>query len=209
MNKLEKRKILSFLIKNIDQFSFSEIKRAKIFEKNKTYRYSQDKEISEIIIAYFFEQNIENLLSQSVKIKEIKSITLKIKNLLEYQLQHDFEKKQFLKKVFLFLITEKKFSQMLDYFFKASSMMWKIAGDTSDDINYYTKRIILSSVYSKIFIKMMSCSSYDQKDIIEDIDNSLDKVKKFNDFKSKLNLSNILTGLKNFDFTSKKTGRGF
>jgi ubiquinone biosynthesis protein COQ9 len=209
MNKLEKRKILSFLIKNIDQFSFSEIKRAKIFEKNKTYRYSQDKEISEIIIAYFFEQNIENLLSQSVKIKEIKSITLKIKNLLEYQLQHDFEKKQFLKKVFLFLITEKKFSQMLDYFFKASSMMWKIAGDTSDDINYYTKRIILSSVYSKIFIKMISCSSYDQKDIIEDIDNSLDKVRKFNDFKSKLNLSNILTGLKNFDFTSKKTGRGF
>lgn len=209
MNKLEKRKILNFLLKNTDQFSFSEIKRAKIFEKNKTYRYSQDKEISEIIIAYFFEQNIENLRSQSVKIKEIKSITLKIKNLLEYQLQHDFEKKQFLKKVFLFLITEKKFSQMLDYFFKASSMMWKIAGDTSDDINYYTKRIILSSVYSKIFIKMMSCSAYDQKDIIKDIDNSLDKVRKFNDFKSKLNLSNILAGLKNFDFTSKKTGRGF
>jgi ubiquinone biosynthesis protein COQ9 len=209
MNKLEKRKILNFLLKNTDQFSFSEVKRAKIFEKNKTYRYSQDKEISEIIIAYFFEQNIENLRSQSVKIKEIKSITLKIKNLLEYQLQHDFEKKQFLKKVFLFLITEKKFSQMLDYFFKASSMMWKIAGDTSDDINYYTKRIILSSVYSKIFIKMMSCSAYDQKDIIKDIDNSLDKVRKFNDFKSKLNLSNILAGLKNFDFTSKKTGRGF
>ncbi len=209
MNKLEKKKILNFLLKNIDQFSFSEIKRAKIFEKNKTYRYSQDKEISEIIIAYFFEQNIENLRSQSVKIKEIKSITLKIKNLLEYQLQHDFEKKQFLKKVFLFLITEKKFSQMLDYFFKASSMMWKIAGDTSDDINYYTKRIILSSVYSKIFIKMMSCSSYNQKDIIKDIDNSLDKVRKFNDFKSKLNLSNIFAGLKNFDFTSKKTGRGF
>ena len=209
MNKLEKRKILNFLLKNTDQFSFSEIKRAKIFEKNKTYRYSQDKEISETIIAYFFEQNIENLHSQSVKIKEIKSITLKIKNLLKYQLQHDFEKKQFLKKAFLFLITEKKFSQMLDYFFKASSMMWKIAGDTSGDINYYTKRIILSSVYSKIFIKMMSCSAYDQKDIIKDIDNSLDKVRKFNDFKSKLNLSNILAGLKNFDFTSKKTGRGF
>ena len=87
--------------------------------------------------------------------------------------------------------------------------MWKIAGDTSDDINYYTKRIILSSVYSKIFLKIMSCSSYDQKEIIKDIDNSLDKVRKFNDFKSKLNLSNILAGLKNFDFTSKKTGRGF
>ena len=43
MNKLEKRKILNFLLKNTDQFSFSEIKRAKIFEKNKTYRYSQDK----------------------------------------------------------------------------------------------------------------------------------------------------------------------
>jgi ubiquinone biosynthesis protein COQ9 len=209
MHKLEKKKILNFLLKNIDQFSFSEIKRAKIFEKNKTYRYSQDKEISEIIIAYFFEQNIENLRSQSVKFKEIKSITLKIKNLLEYQLQHDFEKKQFLKKVFLFLITEKKFSQMLDYFFKTSSMMWKIAGDTSDDINYYTKRIILSSVYSKIFIKMMSCSAYDQKEIIKDIDNSLEKVRKFNDFKSKLNLSNIFAGLKNFDFTSKKAGRGF
>lgn len=209
MNKLEKKKILNFLLKNTEQFSFSEIRQTKIFKKNKTFRYSQDKEISEIIISYFFEQNIENLLSQSVGIKEIKSITLKIKNLLEYQLQHDFEKKQFLKKVFLFLITEKKFSQMLDYFFKTSSTMWNIAGDTSDDINYYTKRIILSSVYSKIFIKIISCSGYDKKDIIKDIDNSLDKVRKFNNLKSKLNLSNILSGLKNFDFTSKKTGRGF
>lgn len=209
MNKFEKKKILNFLLKNTEQFSFSEIRQTKIFKKNKTFRYSQDKEISEIIISYFFEQNIENLLSQSVGIKEIKSITLKIKNLLEYQLQHDFEKKQFLKKVFLFLITEKKFSQMLDYFFKTSSTMWNIAGDTSDDINYYTKRIILSSVYSKIFIKIISCSGYDKKDIIKDIDNSLDKVRKFNNLKSKLNLSNILSGLKNFDFTSKKTGRGF
>lgn len=209
MNKFEKKKILNFLLKNTEQFSFSEIRQTKIFKKNKTFRYSQDKEISEIIISYFFEQNIENLLSQSVGIKEIKSITLKIKNLLEYQLQHDFEKKQFLKKVFLFLITEKKFSQMLDYFFKTSSTMWNIAGDTSDDINYYTKRIILSSVYSKIFIKIISCSGYDKKDIIKDIDNSLDKVRKFNNLKSKLNLSNILSGLKNFDFTLKKTGRGF
>lgn len=209
MNKLEKKKILNFLLKNTEQFSFSKIKQTKIFKKNKTFRYSQDKEISESIISYFFEQNIENLLSQSVGIKEIKSITLKIKNLLEYQLQNDFEKKQFLKKVFLFLITEKKFSQILDYFFKTSSTMWNIAGDTSDDINYYTKRIILSSVYSKIFIKIISCSGYDKKDIIKDIDNSLDKVRKFNNLKSKLNLSNILSGLKNFDFASKKTGRGF
>lgn len=209
MNKLEKKKILNFLLKNSEQFSFSEIKQAEIFKKNKTFRYLEDKEISVSIISYFFEENLENLLSQKDKIKAIKSITLKIKTLLQYQLQNDFEKKQFLKKVFLFLTTEKKFSQMLDYFFKASSMMWDIAGDTSDDINYYTKRIILSSVYSKIFIKIMSCSGYDKKDIVKDIDNSLDKVRKFNDLKSKFNLSNILSGLKNFDFISKEKGRGF
>ena len=51
--------------------------------------------------------------------------------------------------------------------------MWSLAGDTATDINYYSKRLILSSIYSKIFIKMLNLSNYSKELIEEDIQNSL------------------------------------
>jgi hypothetical protein len=109
MNKLEKKKILNFLTKNSEEFSFARIKQIDMVKKIKALRYMEDKEIAHTIIDFYFEENISDLESQKLKIKKIKSTTAKIKHLLQYQLELDFEKKDFLKKVFLFLSSEKNF----------------------------------------------------------------------------------------------------
>ena len=64
--------------------------------------------------------------------------------------------------------------------------MWDIAGDKSTDLNYYSKRLILVSIYSNILFKILSCKTYKQESIKEDIDKSLDGVKKFNEVKSSI-----------------------
>ena len=130
--------------------------------------------------------------------------------MLSHQLHKDLKHKDFLKKVFMFLSLEKNFPTILDYFFSMSSNMWSVAGDTSTDINYYSKRVILCTVYSKIFIKLITAHNYDASMIEEDIHNELNRVKKFNELKSKILSPDILSVFKKFSPSSnKKEGRGF
>lgn len=209
MNNTEKKKVLNFLLKKTNPFSFAQIKELEIVNKNKSFRYINNKEISLIIILYYFEETYKKLVSQTSTIKKITSTTLKIKYFLQYQLELDLKNREFLKKVFLFLFTEKKISQILDYFFSTSSIMWNISGDKATDFNYYSKRLILCSVYSKIFIKLLNLPSYSKNLIFQDIEKSLDKVKQFNIIKSKICSNDILSVFKNFNFNNEKQGRGF
>ena len=209
MTSIEKKKILIFLLKKTSVFSFAQIKELEIVNKNKNFRYMDDKEISLAMILFYFEENRKKLASQTIAIKKIKSTTLKIKYFLHYQLGLDLKNKEFLKKVFLFLFSEKNISQILDYFFSTSSIMWNLSGDKATDFNYYSKRLILCSVYSKIFIKLLNLPSYSKNLIFQDIEKSLDKVKQFNIIKSKICSNDILSVFKNFNFNNEKQGRGF
>ena len=157
MTSIEKKKILNFLLKKKSTFSFAQIKELEIINKNKNFRYMDDKEISLVMILFYFEENRKKLASQNIAIKKIKSTTLKIKYFLHYQLELDLKNKEFVKKVFLFLFSEKNISKILDYFFSTSSTMWNLSGDTATDFNYYSKRLILCSVDSKLMMKGCKC----------------------------------------------------
>jgi ubiquinone biosynthesis protein COQ9 len=209
MNKSEEKKILHFLIRNPDKFSFSRIKEIELIKQNKHFRYLDNNEIVNSIISFYFEEHVTNLKVKKNYVKKINGVTAKIKYLLTYQLEKDLVNKDFCKKAFLYLSSQGKFSQILDYFFKMSSEMWYLAGDTSTDINYYSKRLILTSVYSKIFIKLLTFSNYTQDLIEKDVDSSLLSVKKFNDIKNKICSSDILSILKKFQTENKPQGRGF
>ena len=210
MTKMNKDKLLKNLLSNVEQLNFSRIKDLDFVRKDKQLRYFDDKEISIMIIEYFLEQNKASIQKQSTKVKKINRTTLKIHSLLSDQLHQDLKHKDFFKKVFMFLSLEKNFPTILDYFFSMSSNMWSVAGDTSTDINYYSKRVILCTVYSKIFIKLITVHNYDASMIEEDIHNELNKVKKFNELKSKILSPDILSVFKKFSPSSnKKEGRGF
>lgn len=207
---MNKDKLLKNLLSNVEQLNFSRIKDLDFVRKDKQLRYFDDKEISIMIIEYFLEQNKASIQKQSIKVKKINRTTLKIHSLLSHQLHKDLKHKDFFKKVFMFLSLEKNFPTILDYFFSMSSNMWSVAGDTSTDINYYSKRVILCTVYSKIFIKLITVHNYDASMIEEDIHNELNKVKKFNELKSKILSPDILSVFKKFSPSSnKKEGRGF
>ena len=207
---MNKDKLLKNLLSNVEQLNFSRIKDLDFVRKDKQLRYFDDKEISIMIIEYFLEQNKASIQKQSTKVKKINRTTLKIHSLLSHQLHQDLKHKDFFKKVFMFLSLEKNFPTILDYFFSMSSNMWSVAGDTSTDINYYSKRVILCTVYSKIFIKLITVHNYDALMIEEDIHNELNKVKKFNELKSKILSPDILSVFKKFSPSSnKKEGRGF
>ena len=60
------------------------------------------------------------------------------------------KEKEFYKKIFLNIILPKKNFSLSRQLYQSVDQMWFIAGDNSVDFNYYTKRLILAGIYSRI-----------------------------------------------------------
>jgi len=136
-------------------------------------------------------------------IKNIKSTNLKIETLLLEVLQEYITDKN--SNIEDLKICNDKITKFKNIF-NISSDLWYLAGDQSSDYNYYTKRIILSSIISKIYLKMLCAKNYSREQLKKDIKEEIIKVGKFNKFKAEcLSFINIL---KNGSKT-KGSGRGY
>ena len=133
-------------------------------------------------------------------IKNIKSTNLKIETLLFEVLQEYITDKN--SNIEDLKICNDKITKFKNIF-NISSDLWYLAGDQSSDYNYYTKRIILSSIISKIYLKMLCAKNYSCEQLKKDIKEEIIKVGKFNKFKAEcLSFINVLKN------GSKEKGRG-
>tara|TARA_A100001015_G_C14717501_1_gene604550 strand:+ start:254 stop:709 length:456 start_codon:yes stop_codon:yes gene_type:complete len=136
-------------------------------------------------------------------IKNIKSTNLKIETLLFEVLQEYITDKN--SNIEDLKICNDKITKFKNIF-NISSDLWYLAGDQSSDYNYYSKRIILSSIISKIYLKMLCAKNYSREQLKKDIKEEIIKVGKFNKFKAEcLSFINVL---KNGSKT-KGSGRGY
>jgi ubiquinone biosynthesis protein COQ9 len=134
-------------------------------------------------------------------IKNIQSTNLKIEILL-FEVLQEYNPNENLEDLKICKDKIVKFKNI----FNISSDLWYLAGDQSSDYNYYTKRIILSSMISKIYLKMLCAKHYSREQLKKDIKEEIIKVGKFNKFKAEcLSFINVLKN------GSKKnsSGRGY
>ena len=96
------------------------------------------------------------------------------------------KEKKFYKKIFLsLLIPKKKFSLPIKLY-KSVDQIWFIAGDTSVDFNFYTKRLILAGIYSRVIFFFFNNNN---QILLEDLlDSSLKRVSKIPELKTKFNI---------------------
>ena len=94
------------------------------------------------------------------KIKGVKSTTEKIKILLTEKLNSDYKNREKIKEEIKQKIKDKEIHKDIFYGYQVASDMWDLAGDKSADLNYYSKRLILVSVYSNILFKILTCKTY-------------------------------------------------
>lgn len=64
--------------------------------------------------------------------------------------------------------------------------MWRAAGDTSTDYNFYTKRAILSAVYSATLLVWLNDDSEDHLDTLAFLDRRIDGIMRFEKTKAKV-----------------------
>ena len=207
--KLQKDKILNHLYKNFKKIDFDNIDQDIIFKKIGDLDFFDKKELLLKISSLFFEDLDQRFLNEvKSKVDKITKTNEKISFLLNKRLQIEKKNKDLIKKFFIHLIKDNNSNKVLTYIYSVSDIMWKYANDRSVDFNYYTKRLILSSVYLKILILSFYKNNLTQKDLNEEISKSLEHVKLISQFKMKLDFFKNLKEFFSF-FSLQKTGRGF
>jgi ubiquinone biosynthesis protein COQ9 len=207
--KLQKDKILNYLYKNFKKIDFDNIDQDIFFKKIGDLDFFDKKELLLKISSLFFEDLDQRFLSEvKSKVNKITKTNEKISFLLNKRLQIEKKNKDLIKKIFIHLIKDNNSNKVLTYIYSVSDIMWKYANDRSVDFNFYTKRLILSSVYLKILILSFYKDNLTQKDLNEEISKSMEHVKLISQFKMKLDFFKNLKDFFSF-FSIQKAGRGF
>ena len=207
--KLQKNKILNYLYKNFEKIDFDNIDQDIFLKKIGNLVFFDKKELLLKISSLFFEDLDKRFLTEiKSKINKITKTNEKIFFLLNKRFQVEKKNKNLIKKFFIHLVKDNNSTKVLTYIYSVSDIMWKYSNDRSVDFNYYTKRLILSSVYLKILILSFYKNDLTQKNLNEEISKSLEHVKLISQFKIKLDFFKNLKDFFSF-FSLKKTGRGF
>lgn len=142
---------------------------------------------------YNLEKELSNLklyrISLSKRVKEIIFFKIKIMN----------KEKLFYKKIFLTLIFPMNKRILVKQLYKSIDLIWYLANDKSTDFNFYTKRLILSGIYSRVILHFFNNSNLKDTEIV--LEESLSKVSLIPEIKNKFkfltkNVSNLWNFIK-------------
>jgi ubiquinone biosynthesis protein COQ9 len=207
--KLQKDKILNYLFKNFKKIDFDNIDQDISLKKIDDLHFFDKQELLIKISDLLFEDLDKKFLSEvKSKVNKISKTNEKISFLLHKRFQIEKKNKDLIKIFLIHLIKSNNSNKVLNYIYSVADIMWKYSNDRSVDFNYYTKRLILSSVYLKILILTFYKDNLTQKDLDKEILKSLEHVKLISQFKIKLD---FLKNIKEFFsmFSIQKAGRGF
>jgi ubiquinone biosynthesis protein COQ9 len=207
--KLQKDKILNYLFKNFKKIDFDNIDQDISLKKIDDLHFFDKQELLIKISDLLFEDLDKKFLSEvKSKVNKISKTNEKISFLLNKRFQIEKKNKDLIKIFLIHLIKSNNSNKVLNYIYSVADIMWKHSNDRSVDFNYYTKRLVLSSVYLKILILTFYKDNLTQKDLDKEILKSLEHVKLISQFKIKLD---FLKNIKEFFsmFSIQKAGRGF
>ena len=207
--KLQKDKILDYLYKNFKKINFDNIDQDTFSKKIDDLDFFDKQEILIKISDLLFEDLNKKFLSEvKSKVNKISKTNEKISFLLNKRFQIEKKNKDLIKIFLIHLIKSNNSNKVLNYIYSVADIMWEQSNDRSVDFNYYTKRLILSSVYLKILILTFYKDNLTLKDLDKEILKSLEHVKLISQFKIKLD---FFKNIKEFFsmFSMQKAGRGF
>ena len=139
------------------------------------------------LIKFTLEQLNKELKEYCKKIDLIRlPVHKRIKKVLLSKISLMNKNKLFYRSIFLNLLIPKKNFSLLNQLYNSVDQIWFIAGDSSTDFNFYTKRLILSGIYSRVILFFFNNNNQEELENI--LDESLKRVSKIPEIKSKLKI---------------------
>ena len=139
------------------------------------------------LLKYSLEQlNIELQEScQSIDLIRL-PVHKRIRKILLSKIEIMNKEKKFYKKIFLNSLLPNKNVSLPSQLYKSVDQIWYLAGDTSVDFNFYTKRLILAGIYSRVVLFFFNNNN--QQDLEHLLDVNLQRVAKIPELKSKIRI---------------------
>ena len=139
------------------------------------------------LIKFTLEQLNKELEEYCKKIDLIRlPVHKRIKKVLLSKISLMNKNKLFYRSIFLNLLIPKKNFSISNQLYNSVDQIWFIAGDSSTDFNFYTKRLILSGIYSRVILFFFNNNNQEELENI--LDESLKRVSKIPEIKSKLKI---------------------
>ena len=139
------------------------------------------------LIKFTLEQLNKELEEYCKKIDLIRlPVHKRIKKVLLSKISLMNKNKLFYRTIFLNLLIPKKNFSLSNQLYNSVDQIWFIAGDSSTDFNFYTKRLILSGIYSRVILFFFNNNNQEELENI--LDESLKRVSKIPEIKSKLKI---------------------
>ncbi len=139
------------------------------------------------LLKYSLEQlNIE--LQEYCKSIDLIRLPLykRIRKILLSKIEIMKKEKNFYKKIFLKSLLPNRTISLSKQLYKSIDQIWYLAGDTSVDFNFYTKRLILAGIYSRVVLFFFNNNNQNELENLLDL--NLKRVAKIPELKSKLNI---------------------
>jgi ubiquinone biosynthesis protein COQ9 len=209
LTKLEKDKILIYLHRNSKKLDFNNLNQDLFIKKINAVKFLDNESLVEILADILFRDLEKKFLKDAkLKVNKVNKISEKIKFLLTVRFKIENKSSELINKIFIYLIKNNKSNKIITYIYSVADLMWNCANDRSIDFNYYSKRLILFFVYSKILFLKFFKKNLKENEIEQEITKSLDQVKIISKFKLKLDFFKHANQFFSF-FTARKVGRGF
>ena len=139
------------------------------------------------LIKFTLEQLNKELEEYCKKIDLIRlPVHKRIKKVLLSKISLMNKNKLFYRSIFLNLLIPKKNFSLSNQLYNSVDQIWFIAGDSSTDFNFYTKRLILSGIYLRVILFFFNNNNQEELENI--LDESLKRVSKIPEIKSKLKI---------------------
>ena len=139
------------------------------------------------LIQFTLEQLNKELEEYCRKIDLIRlPVHKRIKKILLSKISLMNKNKLFYRSIFFNLLVPKKNLSLSSQLYNSVDQIWFIAGDSSTDFNFYTKRLILSVIYSRIMLYFFNNNNQEELENI--LDGSLLRVSRIPKIKSKLKI---------------------
>jgi ubiquinone biosynthesis protein COQ9 len=209
LTKIEKNKILIYLYRNFKKVDLNNLNQNFFFKRINSIKFLDNENLFAKLTDILFEDLDKKFLKETkLKVNKVNKVTQKIHFLLSVRFKIENKSAELINKVLAYLIKNNKSKRVITYIYSVSDLMWNCSNDRSVDFNYYSKRLILSFVYSKILFLKFFNTNLKQNEIEQEISKSLDQVKILSKFKLKLNFIENTKEFLNL-FTAQKAGRGF
>ena len=144
----------------------------------------------EELLQLYLDQINENMTDKSKKLDLLRlKVHERIREIIKLRLKIMLKEKKIISKTFLYLLIPTNYKLASKNLYRTIDQIWFLAGDNSTDFNFYSKRIILASIYTNTILHFINNDKIDKT--YNFLDSQLKRVSKIP--KIKKGIKNIIS----------------